>query len=396
MSKKQALSEQNRVGRNGVRSACSGTGRLLYPEEQNGQSDQDQAAGDQKGLAKAEVFRHEASESGPHDPADKPGAVVYPHRPSPAATRGKVRNQRRRRRAQSRPGDTFHGLDRKGELNVAHEGVSEENEKETQHRAHDHGLPPVTVGKAAKTRTGKSAGEGAGGVNQADLAGGGAEVGKVEGQDGVDHPRTDHDGKDGQAKGIKALIQRMLTPLRLFYHKKTTPDAKGHTAALSERLSGGVPAAGRERRSLRPRIVVDTNVVMGGLINPVKASGRLISLWLEGKIDVLISPALREEYLHIFNRMRFGPREAVDRRERAIQKLLSRENMTLVQPDFRLRVIKEDPSDNRLLECAVCGGAGYIVSQDRHLLQVGEYQGIKILTAHAFLSREFPEAKGKS
>ncbi|WP_443082256.1 PIN domain-containing protein [Thermodesulfitimonas autotrophica] len=87
----------------------------------------------------------------------------------------------------------------------------------------------------------------------------------------------------------------MLTPLRLFYHKKTTPGAKGHMAALSERLDGGVPAVGRERRGLRPRVVVDTNVVMGGLINPVKASGRLVSLWLEGKIDVLISPALREE-----------------------------------------------------------------------------------------------------
>lgn len=390
MFKKQALSKQNGVGRNEVRLARSGTGRFLYPEEQNAQADQDQAAGNQKGLAKAEVFRHEATKSGPHDPADKPGAVVYPHRPAPVAARGKVRNQRRRRRAQSRPGDTFYGLDRKGKLNVPHEGVSEENEKETQHRAHDHGLPSVPVGETAKTWTGKSAGEGAGGVNQANLAGGGTEVGKVEGQDGIDHPRTDHNGKDGQAKGIKALIQRMLTPLRLFYHKKTTSDA------LAKHLGGGVPAAGREHRSLRPRIVVDTNVVMGGLINPVKASGRLVSLWLEGKIDVLISPALREEYLHIFDRMRFGPREAVDRRERAIQKLLSRENMTLVQPDFHLRVIKEDPSDNRLLECAVCGGAGYIVSQDRHLLQVGEYQGIKILTAHAFLSREFPEAKEKS
>ncbi|MEW6769910.1 MAG: putative toxin-antitoxin system toxin component, PIN family [Bacillota bacterium] len=141
--------------------------------------------------------------------------------------------------------------------------------------------------------------------------------------------------------------------------------------------------------------MVDTNVLMGGLINPVKASGRVLNLWLDGKVDVLLSPAVRDEYVCIFNKMRFGSQEAVGRRERAMQKLLRQENLMLVEPDFRLRVIEEDPSDNRLLECAVSGRADYIVSQDKHLLRVREYAGIKILTAQAFLLRECPESRNQ-
>ncbi|RJX17247.1 MAG: putative toxin-antitoxin system toxin component, PIN family [Ammonifex sp.] len=138
------------------------------------------------------------------------------------------------------------------------------------------------------------------------------------------------------------------------------------------------------------RIVVDTNVLMGGLINPVKASGRVINLWQAGKVEVLISSALREEYLHTFARMRFGEAEAVKRRESALKRLLAGANTTLVEPEFRLQVIREDHSDNRLIECAVSGGADYIVSQDRHLLRVGQYDGIRILTAHHFLMLEHP------
>ncbi|MCL6557738.1 MAG: PIN domain-containing protein, partial [Firmicutes bacterium] len=64
--------------------------------------------------------------------------------------------------------------------------------------------------------------------------------------------------------------------------------------------------ASGEARPEKPRVVVDTNVLMGGLINPVKASGRVVNLWLEGKLEVLVSPEVREEYLHTFSRMRFG------------------------------------------------------------------------------------------
>ncbi len=147
----------------------------------------------------------------------------------------------------------------------------------------------------------------------------------------------------------------------------------------------------------RPRIVVDTNVLMGGLIAPGKASGRVLALWLEGRVDPVLSPAVREEYRNIFNRMRFGPRRDVARREEMLRRLLSSEHVREVHPTQRLGVVTDCPADNRLIECAVTGGARYVVSQDHHLLDVGEYEGVTMVTARDFLRREFPdEAAGRA
>jgi len=50
-----------------------------------------------------------------------------------------------------------------------------------------------------------------------------------------------------------------------------------------------------------------------------------------------------------------------------------------------LAIIKDDPDDDRVLECAVAGHADYIVSGDRHLLKLGSYDSIPILTVRQFL-----------
>ncbi|HEX3941384.1 MAG TPA: putative toxin-antitoxin system toxin component, PIN family, partial [Acidobacteriaceae bacterium] len=57
----------------------------------------------------------------------------------------------------------------------------------------------------------------------------------------------------------------------------------------------------------------------------------------------------------------------------------------IVTPDFSLAVIEDDPDDDRVLECAVAGKADYIVSGDRHLVKLGSYRGIPIMTARQFM-----------
>ena len=58
----------------------------------------------------------------------------------------------------------------------------------------------------------------------------------------------------------------------------------------------------------------------------------------------------------------------------------------LITPRTVLDVIKDDPDDNRVLECAAEGKADYIVSGDRHLLKLESYAGIPILNVRQFLS----------
>lgn len=56
-----------------------------------------------------------------------------------------------------------------------------------------------------------------------------------------------------------------------------------------------------------------------------------------------------------------------------------------------LRVIDADPDDDKVLECAVVGGASYIVSGDRrHVLPLGSYRGIAIVSAADFVTNIIP------
>lgn len=134
----------------------------------------------------------------------------------------------------------------------------------------------------------------------------------------------------------------------------------------------------------RIALVLDTNVIMGGLIDQAKSSGRLMQLWMEGEVDVVVSPDIKGEYLDVMSKMRFGPADKVQKRENTLQQLLDGTHCRTVFPTVRLDLIPEDASDNKFLECAVTGQAACIITQDRHLLQLGEFQGIKILRASEF------------
>lgn len=52
-----------------------------------------------------------------------------------------------------------------------------------------------------------------------------------------------------------------------------------------------------------------------------------------------------------------------------------------------LHVVTADPDDDVIIECAVVGGATHIVTGDKkHLLPLGSYQGIQIVSPADFLA----------
>jgi uncharacterized protein len=50
--------------------------------------------------------------------------------------------------------------------------------------------------------------------------------------------------------------------------------------------------------------------------------------------------------------------------------------------------VTDDPDDNRVLECAVAGGSDWIITEDKDLLRLGSFEGIRIVRAADFLNRE--------
>lgn len=59
----------------------------------------------------------------------------------------------------------------------------------------------------------------------------------------------------------------------------------------------------------------------------------------------------------------------------------------IVNPAIRLEVVLDDEDDNRVLECAVAGNADFLVTGDRDLLRLREYEGIQIERIADFLRR---------
>ena len=80
-------------------------------------------------------------------------------------------------------------------------------------------------------------------------------------------------------------------------------------------------------------------------------------------------------------KLRFSPAQATD----TVADLLT--FLRLVTITNALKVVTADPDDNKVVECAVVGQATHIVTGDRrHLLPLGSYQDIAIVTAADFLT----------
>lgn len=133
------------------------------------------------------------------------------------------------------------------------------------------------------------------------------------------------------------------------------------------------------------KVVLDTNQFISGLIQPKGPSAQLFHAWRKSfYILITCREIIREfeqaiQYPHIIKKYKLPKKEI----ESTIN-LIQNESVVLHDiPD--INVIKEDPDDNMVLACALEAKAQYIVSGDKHLLDLGKYQDTKIITARDFL-----------
>ena len=127
------------------------------------------------------------------------------------------------------------------------------------------------------------------------------------------------------------------------------------------------------------RVVADTNVYISALMFG-GLPGRFLDLAQSQRFALVTSTALLDELDEkLRGKFAVSGRDALAIREKL------EGNANVVEPDFVLNTVPDDPDDNRVLECAVAGKADFIVSGDRHLLRIGDYEGIAIITVRHFL-----------
>jgi hypothetical protein len=133
------------------------------------------------------------------------------------------------------------------------------------------------------------------------------------------------------------------------------------------------------------RAVLDANVLVSGILSPKGAPAKVLTAWQAEQFHLVLSEAVLDEINRVLHYPRIATRHrwSEERLQGFIEDLAHLAIMT--SGSAYLAVIAEDPPDDRYLECAIEGEADYIVSGDQHLLELGEYQGIGILTPRAFL-----------
>jgi uncharacterized protein len=127
------------------------------------------------------------------------------------------------------------------------------------------------------------------------------------------------------------------------------------------------------------RVVPDTNVYVSAL----HFGGLPLELLLLGtgdEVTIFTSPAILAELAGVLTAKFHWNEERV--REAVVT---LRQFVIPVEPRRRVRIIRADEADNRILECALAVGADRIVSGDHHLLDLGQFRGILIQTPRAFI-----------
>lgn len=127
------------------------------------------------------------------------------------------------------------------------------------------------------------------------------------------------------------------------------------------------------------RVVLDTNIVISSALGG--ALVLVLEKWDERKFTVIVTTDIVAEYFDVLNCPKFGlKQDTVDKIARFIYQFSE-----FIVPEEKIKFIEDDPKDDRFLEAAITGKADFIVSGDRHLLNLKEFRSIPIITGREFL-----------
>ena len=128
------------------------------------------------------------------------------------------------------------------------------------------------------------------------------------------------------------------------------------------------------------KVVLDTNVLVSALISDGKPR-ELFRKGIENQFLIVTSDSMFKELTRVIGRPKFKTNS--DEIRRITIALLN--SAEVVDVKTKLRVVKEDPKDDIVIETAYDGHVDFIVTGDGHLLELESFKGIKIITVEKAL-----------
>jgi putative PIN family toxin of toxin-antitoxin system len=127
------------------------------------------------------------------------------------------------------------------------------------------------------------------------------------------------------------------------------------------------------------KVVFDSNIFISAFVVPRGQAEKAILKVIEENVTLILSKEIIGEVLRVLSAKFKRDKEALSRTAVYLSDLA-----TIVKSSRKLKILKDEP-DNRILECAVAGGADLIVTGDKALLRLKEFEGIQILSLKEFL-----------
>jgi len=124
------------------------------------------------------------------------------------------------------------------------------------------------------------------------------------------------------------------------------------------------------------KITVDTNFLISATQWDNSVAHKLLMKLIKVDTEIFTTKDIIEEFIEILERDFKHTKEEANS---TVEKILPL--MKLIESKEKLDVIKNDPDDNKIIECAVASNSKYVITYDKkHLLVLKEYKGIKIIT----------------
>ena len=132
------------------------------------------------------------------------------------------------------------------------------------------------------------------------------------------------------------------------------------------------------------KVVLDSNVFISGIFWQGPPH-EIIELAESGKIEIFATSEILEELFGVLQREKFKPlfKKGETNVEKVFRKILKLVEVFPTKQE--VDIIKEDPFDNNFLACALSCRASFIISGDKHLLKLKEFQSIPIFSPGEFL-----------
>ena len=134
------------------------------------------------------------------------------------------------------------------------------------------------------------------------------------------------------------------------------------------------------------RVVVDTGVLVSGLIRPQGTTGDVLRALRDGHFVIIYTTPTIIEIIEVLERQPFRVKYQIQPDDITVLVNLIRLRGELVLPQITVTECR-DPKDNKFLEAALTSEADAIVSGDSDLLELNPFQGIPILRPAEFLAQ---------